>query len=64
VLRAIIFLPSNHAGRNNDMIMIADRPNTKLPPSIIDNITLATTIVEECSSEDTGVGPSIAIGNQ
>jgi len=46
------------------MTTIADRPNTKLPPNIIDNITLATTIVEECSSEDTGVGLSMAIGNQ
>jgi len=26
--------------------------------------TLATTMVEECSSEDTGVGPSIALGSQ
>lgn len=26
--------------------------------------TLATTIVEECKSEDTGVGLSIALGNQ
>jgi len=31
---------------------------------IIDKVTLATTIVEECKSEDTGVGLSIAIGNQ
>merc|ERR1712178_432380 len=29
----------------------------------IDKVTLATTIVEECKSEDTGVGLSIAIGN-
>jgi len=64
VLRAIIFLPSNQAGKNNDIIIIADRPRTRLPLSIIDNITLATTIVEECSSDDTGVGLSIAIGNQ
>jgi hypothetical protein len=26
--------------------------------------TLATTIVEECNNEDTGVGPSMATGNQ
>jgi len=30
----------------------------------MDSITLATTMVEECSNEDTGVGPSIAMGNQ
>jgi len=64
VLRAIIFLPSNQAGKNMDIIIIADRPRIRLPLSIIDNITLATTIVEECNSDDTGVGPSIAIGNQ
>jgi len=29
----------------------------------IDKVTPATTIVDECKSEDTGVGPSIAIGN-
>jgi len=44
--------------------MIADKPKTKLPLSIIDNMTPATTIVEECSSDDTGVGLSMAIGNQ
>jgi len=64
VLRAIIFLPSNQAGKNNDMITIADKPKVKLPPNIIDNITLATTMVEECSSDDTGVGLSIAMGSQ
>jgi len=64
VLRAIIFFLSNQAGRNKDMIITADRLNTKLPPNIIDNITLATTIVEECSSDDTGVGLSIAMGSQ
>jgi len=64
VLSAIIFLPSNQAGKNNDIIMTADNLKTKLPPSIIDNMTPATTIVEECSSDDTGVGLSIAIGNQ
>merc|ERR1712066_964307 len=30
---------------------------------IIDNVTPATTIVDECKSEDTGVGPSIAMGS-
>lgn len=29
----------------------------------MDNVTPATTIVDECKSEETGVGPSIAIGN-
>jgi len=64
VLSAIIFLPSNQAGKNKDITIIADKPKTRLPPSIIDNMTPATTIVEECSSDDTGVGLSIAIGNQ
>jgi len=64
VLRAIIFLPSNQAGRNSDMITSADRPKTKLPPKIIESITPATTIVEECSNDDTGVGLSIAMGSQ
>jgi len=64
VLNAIIFFLSNQAGRNIDIITRADNPRTRLPLSIIDNITLATTIVEECSKEDTGVGLSIAIGNQ
>lgn len=30
----------------------------------MDSVTLATTIVDECSNEETGVGLSIAIGNQ
>jgi len=30
----------------------------------IDNHTPATTIVEECNKDDTGVGLSIATGNQ
>jgi len=64
VLSAIIFLPSNQAGRNKDIIIIADKPKTRLPPNIIDNMTPATTIVEECNSDDTGVGLSIAMGNQ
>jgi hypothetical protein len=64
VLNAIIFFPSNQAGKNNDIIIIADRPKVKLPLNIIDNITPATTIVEECNNDDTGVGLSIAIGNQ
>jgi len=64
VLSATIFFLSNQAGKNSDMIKIAVSLKTKLPLSIIDNITLATTIVEECSSDDTGVGPSIAIGSQ
>jgi len=64
VLSAIIFFLSNQAGKNRDIITIADRPKIRLPLSIIDNMTLATTIVEECSNDDTGVGLSIAIGNQ
>jgi len=64
VLSAIIFFPSNHDGKNNDIITIVDIPRTKLLPSIMDNMTPATTIVEECNNEDTGVGPSMAIGNQ
>lgn len=32
--------------------------------TIIDKYTPATTIVEECNNDDTGVGPSIATGNQ
>jgi len=64
VLSAIIFFLSNQAGKNKDMITIADRPKIRLPPSIIDNITPATTIVEECSNDDTGVGLSIAMGSQ
>lgn len=41
--------------------------NTKLfMPTLINIIkyTPATTIVEECNNEDTGVGPSMATGNQ
>jgi len=64
VLRAIIFLPSNHAGKNSDIIITAVRPRIRFPLKIIDSMTLATTMVEECNKEDTGVGPSIAIGNQ
>jgi hypothetical protein len=30
----------------------------------IESVTLATTMVEECNRDETGVGPSIAIGNQ
>jgi hypothetical protein len=30
---------------------------------IIERVTPATTIVEECKSDETGVGPSIAIGS-
>lgn len=33
-------------------------------PKKLNMNTLATTIVEECKSEDTGVGLSIALGNQ
>jgi hypothetical protein len=64
VLKAIIFLPSNHAGRNKDIIITAEIPNTRLPPNIIDNMTPATTIVEECNNDETGVGLSIAMGSQ
>jgi len=64
VLKAIIFFLSNHAGRNNDIMIKAVTLNTILPLSIIDNMTLATTIVEECKSEETGVGLSMAMGNQ
>lgn len=41
---------------------------TKIKKTGIDHkdaiYNLATTIVEECNNEDTGVGPSMAIGNQ
>jgi len=33
-------------------------------PKKLSRNTLATTIVEECKREDTGVGPSIALGSQ
>jgi hypothetical protein len=48
-----------------DMIITATNamPNLKFIYHI-DKVTPATTIVEECNKEETGVGPSIAIGNQ
>jgi len=46
------------------MMMIEVIPTIMLLPNIMDNITPATTIVDEWSNDDTGVGPSIAIGNQ
>ncbi len=38
--------------------------NLKQFTNRINKKTLATTIVEECNKEDTGVGLSIALGNQ
>jgi hypothetical protein len=48
-----------------DIITTAVRaiPNPKFMYHI-ESVTLATTIVEECNRDETGVGPSIAIGNQ
>jgi len=50
-------------------VKIPKVPKTKIKLKLyvwdktIERVTLATTIVDECKSEDTGVGPSIAIGN-
>jgi hypothetical protein len=65
VLNAIIFLESNQLLRNIDITITAENaiPNPKFMYHI-DNVTLATTIVDECSKEETGVGLSIAIGSQ
>lgn len=65
VLNAIIFFPSYHEGKimpiiTNPIILTAIPLSKYSDPST----TPATTIVEECNSDDTGVGPSIAIGNQ
>lgn len=43
-------------------IFILNRDEYK--PKKLSKNTLATTIVEECKREDTGVGPSIALGSQ
>jgi len=65
VLRATIFLPSYHPLRYKLIINIPIIGMAILISMyIIPKNTLATTIVEECSRLDTGVGPSIAMGNQ
>jgi hypothetical protein len=65
VLKAIIFLESNQLLRKTDIIRTAVRAIPK-PKFIyhIESVTPATTIVEECNKDETGVGPSIAMGNQ
>lgn len=64
VLNAIIFFPSNHDGKKSDMSITVVSPIVILPLRVIASTTPATTIVDECNRDDTGVGPSIAIGNQ
>jgi hypothetical protein len=65
VLNAIIFLASNQEGKNKDIMIMPTTDNTiLLKPNNMDNITPATTIVDECNRDDTGVGPSMAIGSQ
>jgi len=49
-------------------MFIASNKITKTTGTLTGNniirYTLATTIVDECNKEDTGVGPSMATGNQ
>jgi hypothetical protein len=51
--------------RNKDIITTAVNaiPNLKFIYHM-ESVTLATTIVEECNKDETGVGLSIAIGSQ
>lgn len=73
VLNAIIFFISNQLEANTlDIIVVNLLKKVIISIEVWFNIkenfilsnTLATTIVDECSNEDTGVGLSIAIGNQ
>jgi hypothetical protein len=64
VLNAIIFLASYQFARNTLTITSPNIPIILTFTISIPKVTPATTIVEECNNEDTGVGLSIAIGNQ
>lgn len=64
VLNAIIFLTSNHLPRKSMGRVTAITLTQLSNLTSILNITPATTMVEECNNEETGVGPSMAIGNQ
>lgn len=73
VLKATTFFKSNQPkARRPEKKEVKILNNLKIDKNFVeynllnftDKNTLATTIVEECKSDETGVGPSMAIGSQ